>query len=173
MDLCRFKLTEEVPIPPTEGRKSSEVGFSHRTHRQDLMTTRRTVSLERAGRWSLDMSCRSFHYQLGGVTRCCPMNSHPPSAGHVTSNLRFDMTNSVKSMPFEAGHPTLSQRVTCDRILRLKEVLRIVALGRSTLYLQIKRNAFPKSVLISRRSVGWKESSIRDWLDQRGINASV
>lgn len=51
-----------------------------------------------------------------------------------------------------------------DRLLRLPEVLRLCALGRSTLYEKIARGLFPKQVRLGENIVAWYESEIRAWI---------
>jgi prophage regulatory protein len=56
-------------------------------------------------------------------------------------------------------------------ILRLPEVKRSTGLSRSTIYLKIAQDAFPKPIPLGARAVGWLEAEIQDWL-QRRIDAS-
>ena len=50
------------------------------------------------------------------------------------------------------------------RILRLKEVCKIVGLGRSFVYRLQAENRFPHSIKIGARAVGWLEDEVRKWL---------
>lgn len=52
-------------------------------------------------------------------------------------------------------------------ILRLPEVKTRTGLSRSTIYLRISEDRFPKSVSLGGRAVGWIESEIDAWLEQR------
>ena len=52
-------------------------------------------------------------------------------------------------------------------ILRLPVVKARTGLSRSTIYLRIKEGTFPKPVNIGARAVGWVESDIADWINQR------
>jgi len=52
-----------------------------------------------------------------------------------------------------------------DRILRLKAVLAITGLTRSTLYRKMDAGTFPASTQISTRCIGWRESAVTRWLD--------
>ena len=53
-----------------------------------------------------------------------------------------------------------------DRFLRLKEVIHITGLSRSTIYAEISKGDFPKQIqLTGSRSVGWLESEITSWVD--------
>jgi len=56
-----------------------------------------------------------------------------------------------------------------ERILRLKEVLEITGLRKSTLYRYMAEQRFPRPLKLcpqagSRGAVGWTETMIRDWL---------
>jgi len=58
-------------------------------------------------------------------------------------------------------------------ILRFPKTIKKVGLSKSTIYLKIKNNQFPKPILLGNggRSVGFIESEIDDWIQQR-IDAS-
>ena len=51
-------------------------------------------------------------------------------------------------------------------ILRLPAVAHRVGLSRSTIYLRIKQNTFPKPINLGGRAVGWLESDVEEWLDR-------
>lgn len=55
------------------------------------------------------------------------------------------------------------QTAQTDRILRLKAVIDITGLTRTTLYRRMQEGTFPTNVQISPRCVGWRESAIREW----------
>jgi prophage regulatory protein len=54
-----------------------------------------------------------------------------------------------------------------DAILRLPQVRQITGLGRSSIYALQETRAFPHSIKLSPRAVGWLESEIRDWICSR------
>jgi prophage regulatory protein len=56
------------------------------------------------------------------------------------------------------------------RILRLKAVMELTGLGRSTLYLYVKEGIFPARVALGSRAIGFVESEVQDWILAR-INA--
>ena len=56
-------------------------------------------------------------------------------------------------------------------ILRLPVVKARTGLSRSTIYLRVSEGEFPKPVSLGGRAVGWIESEIQQWLEQR-IEAS-
>ncbi len=53
------------------------------------------------------------------------------------------------------------------RILRRAEVLERVGVGKTTLYVWIEREGFPKPVQLGPRAVGWKADEVEAWLDSR------
>lgn len=54
-----------------------------------------------------------------------------------------------------------------NRILRLPEVMQRTGLSRSTIYAYMKYGNFPKPIPIGDRAVGWLESAIDEWIEQR------
>jgi len=57
------------------------------------------------------------------------------------------------------------QQTTIDPLLHLHEVEAVVGLKKSKLYLLIQSGDFPAPVRLGRRSVRWKTSSIRLWIN--------
>lgn len=57
------------------------------------------------------------------------------------------------------------------RILRLPTVITHTGLSRSSIYLRISEDRFPKPISLGGRAVGWIETEINDWLSQQ-IEAS-
>ena len=53
------------------------------------------------------------------------------------------------------------------RVLRLQAVINKTGLSRSSIYLYIKKGAFPKPIRLGTRSVGWIENDINEWIDSR------
>ena len=53
------------------------------------------------------------------------------------------------------------------RILRLPEVVARTGLSRSSIYLRVSQNNFPKPVSLGGRSVGWVEEQLEQWLEQQ------
>lgn len=56
-------------------------------------------------------------------------------------------------------------------ILRLPAVRARTGLSRSTIYLRVSESTFPRPVSLGGRAVGWIESEVQQWLEQR-IEAS-
>ncbi|WP_028765334.1 helix-turn-helix transcriptional regulator [Shewanella colwelliana] len=53
------------------------------------------------------------------------------------------------------------------KVLRLPAVKGKVGLSRSSIYLRIAQGKFPASISLGDRAVGWLESDIEQWLDER------
>jgi prophage regulatory protein len=51
------------------------------------------------------------------------------------------------------------------RLIRLKEVMRLTALSRSTIYSRMNEGQFPKPVSLGERAVAWVECEIEDWIE--------
>ena len=49
------------------------------------------------------------------------------------------------------------------QMYRLPEVMKMTGLSRSSIYLRISTNEFPKPVKLGRRAVGWPENAIIPW----------
>lgn len=52
------------------------------------------------------------------------------------------------------------------RILKLREVMQMTALSRSSIYAFMRQGAFPKPIRLGARAVGWKENEILDWINK-------
>ena len=52
-------------------------------------------------------------------------------------------------------------------ILRLPSVLERTGLSRSTVYLMVSKGKFPAPVSLGERAVGWVESQVDNWLDEK------
>jgi prophage regulatory protein len=49
--------------------------------------------------------------------------------------------------------------------IRLKEVMRITGLGRSTIYQGVLKNWFPAPIKLGRKASGWDLDEINEWQD--------
>lgn len=54
-----------------------------------------------------------------------------------------------------------------NRLIRLKDVMRLTGLCRSAVYSQMKSNDFPSSVLIGSSSVAWVENEVQEWIRRK------
>jgi len=53
------------------------------------------------------------------------------------------------------------------QVLRFPAVKAMTGLPRSTLYLYMKENRFPKPVKLGARSVAWIQAEVENWLQER------
>lgn len=53
------------------------------------------------------------------------------------------------------------------RILRLPAVKTSTGLSRSTIYCRMAEGTFPKQISLGRRTVGWLETEVEQWLEQQ------
>jgi prophage regulatory protein len=54
-----------------------------------------------------------------------------------------------------------------SRIIRLAEVKNLTGISRSQIYELIKKGKFPKQINLGARAVGWLESEVQEWIQQR------
>lgn len=54
-----------------------------------------------------------------------------------------------------------------NRILRIRAILELTGLSRSTLYRKIQDGSFPRQIKIAERCAGWREHEVRDWIAER------
>ena len=50
--------------------------------------------------------------------------------------------------------------------VRIKDVVRMTGLSRSTIYRLIAKNQFPKQFKISMHSIAWRTSAIEQWIQE-------
>jgi len=61
-----------------------------------------------------------------------------------------------------------------DRLLRLRQVLELVPISKSTLWNWTRQGKFPAPVRLSRRTTCWKLSDVQRFIEKGGLdNASV
>jgi prophage regulatory protein len=52
------------------------------------------------------------------------------------------------------------------RLIKLKEVMHLTALGRSSIYKMMEEETFPKSINLGIRSVAWVENEVVEWIEE-------
>jgi prophage regulatory protein len=55
---------------------------------------------------------------------------------------------------------------TPDRLLKIDEVLELVAVGKTKLYRMLKDGEFPPAVRLGSRSVAWRRSDVERWISE-------
>ena len=53
------------------------------------------------------------------------------------------------------------------QIIRLKDVIALTGLSRSTIYLRMVQGKFPKKINLGSRAVGWIRSEVNEWIEER------
>ena len=53
------------------------------------------------------------------------------------------------------------------RLIRLKEVINLTGLGRSSIYKFMSENKFPQSISLGERAIAWQEGKIEEWLQDK------
>ena len=61
----------------------------------------------------------------------------------------------------------VKSKKTKERFLRIENVLAMIGMKRSWLLGQIKAGNFPSPFRLGKRAVGWKESEVFEWIDNR------
>jgi len=56
-----------------------------------------------------------------------------------------------------------------ERLLRRREVERLVGMSRSTIYQKVGEGTFPAPVKIGSHAVRWRESNVRRWIAELGM----
>lgn len=62
---------------------------------------------------------------------------------------------------------SLTETNSSFRVIRIDEVCNRLQLSRSWIYQQVALDQFPRPVSLGARAVGWIESEVEDWLEQR------
>ena len=57
--------------------------------------------------------------------------------------------------------------MTLEPIYRLPKVMELTGLSRSSIYLALSKGAFPKPIKLGQRSIGWPESLLIQWREER------
>ncbi|MBW2187323.1 MAG: AlpA family phage regulatory protein [Deltaproteobacteria bacterium] len=58
----------------------------------------------------------------------------------------------------------MGQKAT-KRLLRIKQVLEIIPLGKSTVWKMVAEGKFPQPIKLSERCTAWRESDVVAWMD--------
>ncbi len=54
-------------------------------------------------------------------------------------------------------------------IIKLPEVMRVTGLSRSSIYRLARLGKFPAPLKLSERSIGWRSSDVKEWVDSRPV----
>lgn len=67
----------------------------------------------------------------------------------------------------------MDEKKSPSRILRLKDVMYLTGLSRSSIYKYIGEQNFPQSFSLGARRVGWLEEDIEAWILERKAQGGV
>ena len=59
------------------------------------------------------------------------------------------------------------------KILRMPEVMKNTGLARSTIYKMIAEEIFPNQICLGKKSVGWLESDIQNWIQEKISQSNI
>ena len=59
-----------------------------------------------------------------------------------------------------------------DRLIRLKELTKIIGLSRSMIYKLLSEEKFPKRIRLTQRTVVWRLSEIDAWIESKNQKTS-
>ena len=77
----------------------------------------------------------------------------------------------LKATP--ASHFAIPQSHFVYPLLRRAEVLVVTGISRATLYRLIKAGTFPRSVDLTEGAVGWRQSDVKKWIEDRPTSKTV
>lgn len=67
--------------------------------------------------------------------------------------------------PVQPTHGTPTTRP--GKLLRLPRVMDLTGFGKSSIYSGVKAGTFPAPVRLSARAVGWRETDLDRWINER------
>lgn len=96
-------------------------------------------------------------------------NSRAPTASglHKTEERKC-----FKAPPNAGWSVVLNTSNICDSLLRLPNVLALVPVGRSTLWLWVREGRFPKPIKLGPMTTAWRASEVSAWLEAAGRDAA-
>ncbi|MGR5340161.1 helix-turn-helix transcriptional regulator [Vibrio astriarenae] len=62
---------------------------------------------------------------------------------------------------------TMEHFPATTRLMRLKEVIQVTGMSRSSIYCRINEGNFPRAVSLSERSVAWVEEEVQGWISAK------
>ncbi len=57
-----------------------------------------------------------------------------------------------------------------NKFLRIKDVQELTSLGRSTIWLWVKENKFPKPIKVSPKITVWEEEKVLKWMIDKSLD---
>jgi len=73
----------------------------------------------------------------------------------------------------ERNYDTIGGPITSDRLIRFKELKKIVPLGRTTIWQMMCDGRFPRSHRIGKNATAWLETDIKKWIREQTENSNA
>jgi prophage regulatory protein len=54
-----------------------------------------------------------------------------------------------------------------DRLIRLRELVKLLSISRANVYRLMKMRKFPQSIKLTERTVAWRLSELEAWIQER------
>lgn len=83
----------------------------------------------------------------------------------ITSHPKIATTQAIQRI--DAAAPVDRRTAASIALLRIRDVCRVTALSRSTIYQLEAQQRFPRRVRVGLRAVGWVNSEVQAWLTER------
>ena len=86
----------------------------------------------------------------------------------ITANSAHPLIATTQALQMADTAASVGRRAaTYIALLRIRDVCRITALSRSTIYQLEAQQRFPRRVKVGLRAVGWVDSEVQAWLAER------
>ena len=56
-----------------------------------------------------------------------------------------------------------------DRLVRLRELVKLLSISRANVYRLMKKGKFPQSIKLTERTVVWRLSELEAWIQERSV----
>ncbi len=79
--------------------------------------------------------------------------------------IRSKSRQTGQDIPSDISNNALPDRSASElRLMRLKEVMAVTGLSRSSIYAYVSRDTFPAQVQLGPRCVAWRASDVQEWI---------
>ena len=80
---------------------------------------------------------------------------------------RMRLEEAIKQKKRKITPPPAKPPKEVSPFLKIGQVLELVPVGRSSLYIMIAAGEFPKQINLSRNNVVWSRKEIKEWIDEK------
>lgn len=64
----------------------------------------------------------------------------------------------------------MTEQQMAERVLRIDDVVGLVGMSRAWLYKRMAAGGFPKPLKLGLKAVGWRQSEVLRWIDERSAD---